>query len=181
MPPLPALCSHGLLPPARAFCPCLPRLEASRAAPSEHPTPTVSALSIWALFWFKTQAISAERHWQSAAGLVAAPCGQSLGFGHSSVRAVPWPWQPRGQSLGLGRSSAGSPLALAALRAVPWPRIPRPRSWTRGLPDATASPVSPALARPPRVRQPLPTRMWEAGSHQMRRRGPALKQKRPGS
>ena len=39
----------------------------------------------------------------------------------------------------------------------------------------------PPLARPPRVRRPLPTRMREAGSHQTRRRGPALKQKRPGS
>ena len=36
MPPLPAPCSHRLLPPAQAFCPCLPRLKASRAAPSEH-------------------------------------------------------------------------------------------------------------------------------------------------
>ena len=98
--------------------------------------------SIWALFWFKTQEISTERHWQSPAGLVAAPCGQSLGLG---------------------------------------PCIPRPCSWTRGLPDATASPFSPSPGPAPRVRRPLPTRMREAGSHQTRRRGPALKQKRPGS
>lgn len=43
MPPLPAPCSHGLLPPTRAFCPFLPRLETSRAASSEHPTLSVRA------------------------------------------------------------------------------------------------------------------------------------------
>lgn len=96
-------------------------------------------LSIWALFWFKTQEVSAGCLWQSPAGWGSAPCGQSLDLG---------------------------------------PCVPRPRSGTRGLPDAAASPVSP---RAPRVRRLLPTRMREAGSHQTRRRGPALKRKRPGS
>ena len=47
-------------------------------------------LSIWALFWFKTQEISTERHWQSPAGLVAAPCGQSLGLGPCIPRPCSW-------------------------------------------------------------------------------------------
>ena len=110
MPPLPALCSHGLLPPARAFCPCLPGLEASRAAPSEHPTLTVSALSIWALFWFKTQAISAARHWQSPAGLAQLPAGSPLALAPASQGHAP------------GRVGFLTPPLL--LSPPPWPGPP---------------------------------------------------------
>ena len=107
--------------------------------------------SVWALFWFKTQETSAGHHWQSPPGLVTAPCGQSLGLSS----CVPGP------------RSAPDP------RAGPCPPG-HPRGFLTLLP-----PLSPRPA--PRVRRPLPTQTREAGSHQMRRRGPALKRKRPGS
>ena len=77
---LPAPCSHGLLPPVRAFCPCLPRLEASRAAPSEHPTLGVSAKYLGTFLV------------QNPGNQYRAPLAVTCWVGRSSLWAVPRPW-----------------------------------------------------------------------------------------